>query len=77
MKVSKENPKEVLFDSYAIGNTELVSELDDGLEAAFMKLVEEMESGNIDYEALADMKLSAMHAGFYAGFAAAKNLLIG
>jgi hypothetical protein len=77
MKLPKENSKEVLFNSYAGGNTELVSEFDDALEAEFMKLVEEMESGNIDYEALADMKLSAMHAGFYAGFTAAKNLLIG
>ncbi|MDD6070435.1 MAG: hypothetical protein PUC12_06415 [Clostridiales bacterium] len=77
MKVSKENPKEVLFDSYAEGNTELISELDDRLEAVFLKLVEEFESGHVDYDTLADMKLNAMHAGFYAGFAAAKSLLIG
>lgn len=77
MTISKENPKEVLFDAYAEGNAEIRSELDDSLEVAFMKLVDALESGNINYEDLADMKLSAMHAGFYAGFAAAKSLLIG
>lgn len=77
MKNVKNNVKEAIFVSYIEGNKDLRSELDDKVEEQFSKFSEKLDDDTTDFEALTDLYYNAMQAGFYAGFNAAKELLIG